>query len=300
MVALSVLAAPLLASLAVWGCAESRPDPIDEDGLPSRPGADASGPSTRVPDGGRPSPKGGDDSGAGDSGKGTPSSDAGVSDAGKADGSAVDAGKQDAGAVDSGNVDSGGATDAGPGPLPSDAGSSTAPKPSQGEVLITEIMFDPSASEPNGEWIEVHNTASAPRTLKGLTLVDGANRTHVIGDDITLSPGAYAVLVRNKATALSAKVPASAIVYDYGAGVAVGSGIQLANGSTGGVWLRDGAASLAIGDYGGWFGSVNGASVQLKTLSFTAGGQPAAWCQSSNAWATGSDKGTPGASNDCP
>jgi hypothetical protein len=174
-----------------------------------------------------------------------------------------------------------------------------APKPAQGEVLITEVMYNPSTPEPESEWFEVHNTTSKARSLSGLTIADGADRTHVIGPGVIVPPGGFVVLARSLAGATAASVPASVIAYEYGTGAANGSGIQLANGDTGAVFLRDGAVTIAQADYGGWF-SANGSSIQLHVLGFAASAQSASWCLSSTPWAPGSDKGTPGAPSDCP
>lgn len=178
--------------------------------------------------------------------------------------------------------------------------SSSNGKPTQGEVLITEVMYDSSGAEPATEWIELYNTASSARSLSGLAIVDGGDRKQTVGSGVTIGAGAYVVLVRSKSAAIAAKVPSSAIVFEYGAGVADGSGVQLANGATGAVSLKDGSTTIAQSTYGGWFSQSGGSSVQLKTLSYSAGTQSSSWCLSKNTWASGSDKGTPGAASDCP
>jgi hypothetical protein len=162
-------------------------------------------------------------------------------------------------------------------------------------VLITEVMFNPTGVEPDTEWVEVFNTTSEDRTLSGLNLIDGAGRTHVIGAGVTLAAGAYQLLVRDRTAAIAAGVPAGVILYEYGA---VGD-VQLANGVTGGVSLENGATSIAEAPYGGWF-SNNGASIQLKTLSYAASSMQASWCQSAVVWTGSTDFGTPGAAADCP
>lgn len=167
-------------------------------------------------------------------------------------------------------------------------------------MLITEVMYDPFGTEPAGEWFELHNVASSARTLSGLSIVDGGNRTHTIGAGITIDPGAYVVFARVKTSAVAGKVPATAIVYEYGAGLPDNGGIQLANGTTGGLYLRDGATQIAQADYGGWYSQSGGSSVQLKTLTYAGSAQMSGWCLSLNVWTTGSDKGTPGAASDCP
>jgi hypothetical protein len=174
------------------------------------------------------------------------------------------------------------------------------PKPAAGEVLITEIMYSTFTPEPASEWLELYSTAASPRSLSGLTLKDGGGRTHVIGAGVIIAPGAYVILSRNKAAAVSAKVPAGAIVYEYGTGLPDNAGIVLANAATGGISLLDGATSLVSVPYGPWFSQSGGSSIQLKSLGAASESTSAGWCLSLNAWTTGSEKGTPSGAADCP
>jgi hypothetical protein len=176
--------------------------------------------------------------------------------------------------------------------------------PQPGEVLISEVMYDPSGTEPDEEWVEVYNASSGPRLLNGLALKDGGNRTVTIATSqpIVLASKQYAVLVRSRSAALGAKIPAGAIVFEYGASVGVNQGVLLSNGTSGGVWLMDGTTVIGGCQYGGWFtqSPPGGHSIQLKTLTLDASGQQASWCLSDNAWASNSDLGTPGKASDCP
>jgi len=67
-----------------------------------------------------------------------------------------------------------------------------------GDVLITEIMYDPSVSESDGEWVEVYNASDVPVDLKGWTLEEdplgNGNGAHVIGTSVPVSPGEYIIL----------------------------------------------------------------------------------------------------------
>jgi len=45
--------------------------------------------------------------------------------------------------------------------------------------------------------------------------------------------------------------------------------------------------------------NASGASLQLKTLSYSASLSEGSWCVSSNFWAFGRDRGTPGAASEC-
>lgn len=268
--------APLLTGGLLWGCAQSGIADLGPDIDPTLPEVDASwSPSPDTPSAKVPEPS---------------KRDTEPSEADEADESEPD---------EPSSPPTAAAPDAG-GPDTTNPNTPSASKPSQGEVLITEVMYDPFGNEPASEWIELHNRTSGTRTLSGLTIVDGGNRTHVIGAGISIAPGAYVVLARSRSSAISAKVPAAVIVYEYGAGLPSNAGIQLANGNTGGVWLRDGTTTIAQADYGGWYSQSGGSSIQLRTLTYPASGQSGNWCISLNEWTTDSDKGTPGAPNDCP
>lgn len=290
------LVSAAVAAVAV-GCAESTsPDGFDDEGT------DASADSSRRD--ARPSDT---DDAALDEDSGPEPKDAAVKDA-PSDGAKLDAGK-DADASADADAGKDAAADAEAGADGGDAGdagdaSMGGTKPLQGEVVISEVMFNPSAAtELNGEWIELYNTTASPKLLSGLILEDGSNRTHTLRAGLVIAPGAYVVLVSRQAGAVDAMIPAAAIVYDYATGVAQNDAVQLANSATGSIVLRDGVTPIARGEYGPLgltSPTVNGASVQLKALDYASAGVKANWCSSPNAWAVGSDKGTPGAASDCP
>ena len=183
-----------------------------------------------------------------------------------------------------------------------DSGMPTTSQPAQGEIVISEVMFRPGGTEPDAEWFEVHNTTSSAKSLSGLTIKDKA-RSHEIGPGVMVGPGAYVVLVRDKVTALAAKVPNAAIVYEYGTGLGASSGIQMTNDNTGVLTLTNGSAEIARARYGPLGLSsptvVKGQSIQLSVLTYAGAAVVASWCTSSNTWDMGSDKGTPGAGSDC-
>ena len=169
--------------------------------------------------------------------------------------------------------------------------------PVRDEVVISEVMYDPSTTEPDTEWIELANVTASAKTLNGLTLTTpgGGTFTFPASPAITLGAGEYKVIARNRVAAIAALVPAASILTEYG--IALGS---LSNGTTGGVSLSNGATVIARAPYAGFFASPQGASIQLKTLTFAAAGTAASWCVSPTAFAVTADKGTPGAPSDCP
>ena len=95
-------------------------------------------------------------------------------------------------------------------------------------------------------------------------------------------------------------MPQTAIAYEYGTGLPDNAGILLTNGATGAVSILNGAATLASAPYGGWYSQSGGSSVQLKVLDPALTTSKTSWCLSLTAWTAGSEKGTPGAAEDCP
>ena len=173
--------------------------------------------------------------------------------------------------------------------------------PAPGEVAITEVMLTPTGPEPASEWFEIYNLASSPRLLNGLTIQDGYGDTAVValGAAVVLPAATYGLFVRDQAVAVQTLVPAAAIVYAYGAGVAPSAGIDLDEGSAGDLSLWSGDMLVADVPYGMWDASWMGQSIELATPQSDAT-DPAQWCVAQSPWASGSDDGTPGAPNDCP
>ena len=169
----------------------------------------------------------------------------------------------------------------------------TARAPAFGDVVLSEILFDPSGAEPDGEWIEVANVSAEPLELRGVTLRDGAGRTHTIGTSAIVAPGAFAVLVRSATACMAAGVPSSAVIYDYGRGVSAQSGVILANGSTGAILLERGGVTLARAAYGTFgLSSSPGHSFQVRALVVESNPTGASYCSSATP--------TPGAAPNCP
>ncbi len=312
------------ASFDTWGADDSAPDAAsDPAGLTPAglaPSSDAAFASPSSPD---PSVSQTRDAAAADDGL-----DNDVRDETRADPSGTlgavpyddaDAARPDAsGEIDNGTAgaDAGADADAGAGAdagsndaiaaAPDDSGASQpiplASSASPGDLLITEIMFAPWGPEPQSEWFEIYNTTTLPTLLSGLTIEDGYPRTHLIAASppVIVPAQSYVVLVRDRAVALANVVPEASIVYEYGTGLPPGEGIQLENGTSGGLSLWNGATELVNVPYGSWDMASYGQSIELQALEYLDSDSPASWCIAQYPWADGSDDGTPGADNDCP
>jgi len=98
-----------------------------------------------------------------------------------------------------------------------------APNPADGDLLISEVMYDPSSvSDTDGEWIELYNSAGRPIDLRGWTLREGASNTDVISETVRIPPGGYALLCSNSDQGANGGVSCD---YEY-------SGPTLNNGGT--------------------------------------------------------------------
>jgi hypothetical protein len=205
----------------------------------------------------------------------------------------------DAAPADADDASVGDADDGGAG---GDDGGGAAVTPSVGELIITEIMFDPSGSVPEAQWFEVYNLTAAPELLSGLTIQDGWGDAQMIASapPVIVPPFAYVLLVRDAATAVSSAVPSVSIVYEYGTGLSSDQGIELAWDSTGDLSLWNGAVELVDVPYGPWNVAFLGQSIELGPLQAAGADQAANWCVAQSPWSSGSDDGTPGLPNDCP
>ena len=179
------------------------------------------------------------------------------------------------------------------------------PLPAPGELRITEVLSLPSGPEPDSEWFEIFNAAYSPRLLSGLTMIDGFLDDHVIAANppVVAPPRAYLLLVRNAAAARVSLVPGSAILYEYGTGLAPDEGIELDAGLAGDIALWNGSTQVVDVPYGEFGHYATGMSIELLGPVWREThpeSDPRSWCSADNQWAPDSDYGTPGAPTDCP
>ncbi len=162
-----------------------------------------------------------------------------------------------------------------------------------GDLVITEIMNNPAAVADNlGEWVELYNPGTRTVYLNGLTLRSSGEADHVItsASPLAVEPGQYAVVGVNDSRSSNGGV---SLLYTW-------SGLSLSNESdrfgvlAGGTLLDD-----VAWDDGLTMPDPSGASMNLDELYLGATLNEVAdgWCASYEAWAVGSDLGSPGAEN---
>jgi len=162
-----------------------------------------------------------------------------------------------------------------------------------GDLLITEIMYDPTAlADAAGEWFEIYNTTDQTLDLQNLVIEKNETDRHLINESITLSPKSYLVLSRTE-NAVAGNY------YVYGTGISLNNTGAILSVSNYGTDGTDGTTICSV-DYGAQdFPSATGASICLNPLFLTPQGEVtgSSWCVSKSVYGTG-DMGTPGITND--
>ena len=165
---------------------------------------------------------------------------------------------------------------------------------SAGDLLITEIMYDPSViGDTEGEWIEVYNNSTSTVNLQNLVLQSGDD-SHIVSERIILNAGGYFAMARADTAFEGDK-------YIY-------SGINLTNSAdeislyTYGTDGTNGSL-LAHVEYDESNGFPNGAGESINLdpdfYDFDEAQLSTSWCLSIDTFNTG-DYGTPGmTNNDC-
>lgn|GEM_PF-472999 len=170
-----------------------------------------------------------------------------------------------------------------------------APPPAAGELVITEVMQNPSAvGDASGEWFEVTSLAAEDVELAGCIIASGtAQHTIADGGSLILTAGEVAVFADNATPSANGGVTAT---YEYAA-------VVLSNGDDDLSITCGGTLIDAIAwDDGDTFPDPNGASMYLDggAVSATSNDDGSNWCQGFTAFGDG-DLGSPGVANlTCP
>jgi hypothetical protein len=82
------------------------------------------------------------------------------------------------------------------------------------QIVVTEVMPDPSGSDYGQEWIELHNPTNEDVNMDGWELRDcGAQKLALVGANMLIPAGGYLVIGSNKNEATNGGVP---VGYGYG------------------------------------------------------------------------------------
>lgn len=162
-----------------------------------------------------------------------------------------------------------------------------------GDLVITEVMYDPTCNNDDCEWFEVHNKTAYKVDLKGLVVQDSAQdplKQGKIGVTAVIPPGGYAVLAFQSMMTWPYPNPPLAF---YGANPALGNGGDQ-------VFLKSSKSTIdSIPSWTDKGALDNGVSWKLDPTKIDGALNDDAknWCYSTKVfWMT--EKGTPGAANE--
>ncbi len=178
------------------------------------------------------------------------------------------------------------------------------PKPAKmepGDLVISEIMFDPVATDAdNGEWFEIKNVTDAPIDANGLTLTDDANDNHVIYtcDPLIIQPGAVLTFAHSDNPSKNGGFKPD---YVYGSDMALGLNDKIIVRAE---YSDQDHPDIDVVKWGfTWpYKSFHGKAMSLDATETTAAANdvPTVWCPATEAMLAG-DFGSPGKINpECP
>ncbi|MEZ4435269.1 MAG: thrombospondin type 3 repeat-containing protein [bacterium] len=166
--------------------------------------------------------------------------------------------------------------------------------PRPGDVVITEILYDPAAvDDAAGEYIELHNPGRGLIELRGLTIRDRSGAGATVAGSLHLPPGGYLIAARSAQPLFNGGLQVD---------IVLGDAISLGN-TTDRLRLVYGPRDTLIDELGydedrGW-PAASGASIQLGREfdpSDPARALAERWCASTERFGQG-DLGTPRAPN---
>jgi len=174
---------------------------------------------------------------------------------------------------------------------PPDVTEGTVAPSSAGQLVITEVLADPSGVyDSEGEWFEIYNTTDLVLDLSGAVFSDDDSDSFTVEGEIIIDPGEYLTFGR-----------VHEVAYNGGAHVdyAYGEAMTLANGddelvlTVGGIEI-----DRIVFDDGSW-PMTRGAAFQLdpSTLDYASNDSATSWCAATTEFGTVSDLGTPGQPN---
>ena len=170
-------------------------------------------------------------------------------------------------------------------------GCSTVADIAVGDLVITEIMWDPTkAADYRGEWIEIYNASGGSLNLNGLVINSTGNSGHTISNDVVVPADEQVLLNVRSSSAVNGGTNGD-YTYNY-AEVNFGKNdsVSLVAGST----TVDSVTYTFSG-----YPVINGKSITLSpsTLSASSNDSASNWCEATSTYGDG-DYGTPGNSND--
>ena len=181
-----------------------------------------------------------------------------------------------------------------------------------GQIIITEVMGDPSGTDSDREWIELYNTTDAELSLFTLKLTDNEmgnsfSEVEILDPTAVIPAKGYAVLATNQDDMINGGITGA---YLLGKGLLKNTPEEDMNTGLSLMKLRLVTSDDMLIDEAYYATPVSGQAQQLDLSSYTDAGIPditvvndteANFCLSTTDYGMMSGKGTPGAANEeCP
>ena len=167
-----------------------------------------------------------------------------------------------------------------------------------GDLVISEVMYNPTCNNDDCEWIEVYNASASAIDLNGLIIQDSQqdkNAQGVINKSVVVAPGAFVVLASKAMVNWPYPNPPAAF---YGKDPALGNGGDQ-------VYLKNNTITIdSMPKYVGQAGKDAGFSFKVAPDKLNAVDNDllANWCYSTVVFYTNpmmiTEKGSPGAANE--
>lgn len=170
-------------------------------------------------------------------------------------------------------------------------------RPSAGEVVFSEMMINPDGvSDEFGEWVELYNTTDTPLGLAQCHLGDESNPRDDREIDREVVVPAKSAIVLGRSASAAANGGLSGVSFEYG------SGFVLANTGDSAILTCNGVVVDRVDFTSTWpFGKGVTMQVKQSARNAAANDTPSNWCLATLSFGTGSQKGTPGnTQNHCP
>lgn len=159
---------------------------------------------------------------------------------------------------------------------------------SYGDLVISEVMHDPSAVEDyRGEWFEIYNKSGSDVNLNGLDV----STAFTIDEDVVVENGDYAVIAVKEGATINGGISNVDYAYNNHNTFYLNLGDEITLNNSSGI-----LDSLMYSPYDG-FDMASGASMMLGDLDADNNDSGAYWCISTSSFGDG-DFGTPGTAND--
>ena len=158
-----------------------------------------------------------------------------------------------------------------------------------GDLVISEIMPDPTVVDYRGEWFEIYNNTASPINLNGMDVDSAGHAGFTVSSDVIVDAADYVVFA-TRSDSSNGGITQVDQAYSY-------STLKLYN--TDNLTISNSSGTIDTVSYtvSSW-GVTSGESLTLASLDASDNNSAAYWCNGTSDYGSQGDLGTPGADND--